>query len=620
MSMKVMILHAIVLTTIDVSVAGTDAGLSRAPFVRSSYLTVRDGTRLAVDVWLPGNVSMTGNLPTIVEFTRYWRATRQASGGSSELSPTIRYFTAAGYAVAIADMRGTGASFGSRTTEFSDAEVRDYGEIIDWLAKSPWSNGRVATLGTSYLGNAAELAAIPARPALRALVPRFSDFSEYRHAVRPGGILNAVIAKAWVSATAALDRNDPCAAFGQDNACRQKDRSTIGAEPVDGNDLLLRRAVEEHAGNADLASIVERLTYSDDPFAGPGSPGVTLDYVSPSRRWPAIDRAEVPAFHWASWFDGGTAEGVLTRFMTYKTPISVIIGAWNHGGTSSANPFPDSRVEAPPDPSVAAQFAEIRRFLDPLLKPELRIKLAVTRQVRYFTIGQNQWHTTTTWPPKHVKEQRWYFSDSGEFSPSPPEKHSGQDRYRVDFTTTTGTRNRWHTQLGTYVQYPDRRAEDLKLLTYTSRPLGHDVEVTGTPVAYIEMTSTTPDGSLFVYLEDLAPDGRVTYLSEGEIRLLFSGNVSQTAGYTYVGPAHSFTAIEAHPFPQGKSAILEFSLNPISVVVPSGHCIRVALAGADAGTFERLPSDQTTPIYEVQRNSVTPSSISLPLRRIIPRT
>ncbi len=43
--------------------------------------------------------------------------------------------------------------------ELGPREIADYGELIDWVAAHPWSNGRVGAYGTSYEGQAAELVA-----------------------------------------------------------------------------------------------------------------------------------------------------------------------------------------------------------------------------------------------------------------------------------------------------------------------------------------------------------------------------------------------------------------------------------------------------------------------------
>jgi X-Pro dipeptidyl-peptidase (S15 family) len=72
----------------------------------------------------------------------------------------------------VADARGTGASFGSRPIELGPREIADYGELIDWVAAQPWSNGRVGVYGTSYEGQAAELVAGLGNPHVAAVVER----------------------------------------------------------------------------------------------------------------------------------------------------------------------------------------------------------------------------------------------------------------------------------------------------------------------------------------------------------------------------------------------------------------------------------------------------------------
>jgi predicted acyl esterase len=68
------------------------------------------------------------------------------------------------------------------------------------------------------------------------------------------------------------------------------------------------------------------------------------------------------------------------------------------------------------------------------------------------------------------------------------------------------------TELKLDIFYPDRSGEDRKLLVYTGAPLATNVEILGSPVVVLEVASTATDGTFFAYLEDVAPDGHVTYL------------------------------------------------------------------------------------------------------------
>jgi putative CocE/NonD family hydrolase len=102
----------------------------------------------------------------------------------------------------------------------------------------------------------------------------------------------------------------------------------------------------------------------------------------------------------------------------------------------------------------------------------------------------------------------WYFNENNSLTSKQPTANVAEDRYTINFDATTGEKNRWHTQVGGDVFYPDRVEEDKKLLTYTSAPLETDVEITGHPVVSLFLTSTQTDGAFFVYLEDVDENGK----------------------------------------------------------------------------------------------------------------
>ena len=161
--------------------------------------------------------------------------------------------------------------------------------------------------------------------------------------------------------------------------------------------------------------------------------------------------------------------------------------------------------------------------------------------------------------------------------------------------------------------YPDRAEEDTKLLTYTSAPLETDVEITGSPVVTIEMASTTSDGAVFAYLEDVGADGRVTYVDEGIFRTINRKIATKPLPYVPLGPAHSYLRSDAEPMVAGQSAEIAFSMFPTSVLLHKGHRIRLALAGADVSMFERIPTN-ATPTWIVYREKSRASSLEVPAR------
>jgi putative CocE/NonD family hydrolase len=160
--------------------------------------------------------------------------------------------------------------------------------------------------------------------------------------------------------------------------------------------------------------------------------------------------------------------------------------------------------------------------------------------------------------------------------------------------------------------YGDRRNEDQKLLTYTSAPLEDDLEITGYPVVTLHVASTHADGAFYVYLEDVDPSGYVRYVTEGQLRALHRKVSNETPPYVLLIPYHTFKRVDAEPMVPGETTEITFGILPTSVLIRAGHRIRVAIAGHDADLFERYPAIGD-PVITVERNSVYPSKIDLPV-------
>jgi hypothetical protein len=187
------------------------------------------------------------------------------------------------------------------------------------------------------------------------------------------------------------------------------------------------------------------------------------------------------------------------------------------------------------------------------------------------------------------------------------------DSYSVDFTATTGTDNRWFADLDHDILYPNRSAEDVKLLVYAGAPLSTDVEISGSPSVTLGITSTAADGAFFAYLEDVAPDGRVTLFDDGELRAVCRRLTDpDKLPYVPLGPVAGSSRGEAQPLVPGRPVELKFSLWPTSVVLRKGHRIRIALAGADA-VFHRYPPAGDV-IWTVYRHARLASYVELPMR------
>jgi uncharacterized protein len=163
---------------------------------------------------------------------------------------------------------------------------------------------------------------------------------------------------------------------------------------------------------------------------------------------------------------------------------------------------------------------------------------------------------------------------------------------------------------------PIRRHEDRQLLCYTSRPIRKDMEVTGSPTIDLILSSTASDGEFFAYLEDVDPRGRVSYVTEGELRALDRA-VSSDPPYPRPGPYHSFQRKDGLPLTPGDIVSIDFAMIPTSYLFKRGHAIRLALAGADRDHFAVLPGPG--PVWIVYRDAAQQSCLDLPVRETGPR-
>jgi putative CocE/NonD family hydrolase len=552
----------------------------------SLYVRMRDGIRLAVDVRLPSGRKRGERLPAILRSTRYWRT-------SFHPDP----FPAAGYASVVADVRGTGASFGTWEGSPSPKETADLGQLVDWIAAQPWSNGRVGAFGISYPGTTAEMTAAARPKALKVIAPLFSNAEPYSEVARPGGIYDWAHLKRWTEGIKLLDSG------------RLPDGATVAPVYSDGDGKLLALALRQHQNNFDVSKLARRAVFIDDRISSLAYSWAKAAAWT-SRRY--VEQSGVPVYALDSWYDAAYVNTALRRYALTSNRQTVTIGSWDHGGSNDADPF--HPVDARPTPSQDEQMRGVRAFFDSYLKPDGAAPTPPQRGIRYSTLGATGYRFTTVWPPRGLTFRRLYLAAARSLAWARPRDAVGADRYRVRFDATTGTHNRWWTLAGGGdVFYPNRAEEDAKLLTYTTPPLPRTVEMTGTGVVSLKLSSTARDGAFFAYLEDIAPDGQIRMITEGQLRAVNRKVIAERSPLAGFGPLHSFRRADARPLVPGRVAELRIGLLPTSVVFEKGHRIRLAIAGADKDTFSRIPATGT-PTISVHHSSVYLSYIELPLR------
>ena len=135
--------------------------------LQKTWIPMKDGVRLAVTLYRPAAHGSGERFPALLEYLPYRKDDDEASRDYG----THTYFARRGYVGARVDIRGFGASEGAPPDrEYSAQEQHDAEEVIAWLARQPWSKGKVGMLGISWGGFNSIQMALRKPPALRAIL------------------------------------------------------------------------------------------------------------------------------------------------------------------------------------------------------------------------------------------------------------------------------------------------------------------------------------------------------------------------------------------------------------------------------------------------------------------
>ncbi|NDZ17301.1 hydrolase [Variovorax sp. WS11] len=574
----------------------------------SVYVTMRDGCRIAVDVYLPQSrdgAATVERFPAIALFTPYYRrfvTTDAAEENSPNCGRYRDFFVPHGYAVVVVDVRGTGASFGTRDALRSPKEREDYHEIAEWIVQQGWSDGVIGATGISYLGAAAVFLASTGHPAVKAIAPLFAVTDIYTDQLYVGGMLSTVWTGRYDELMVALDQDDrpALAKFAYYGNPR-----LAGPQPVDEDTdgSQLAQAIQQHRSNCRLNDLAREMPFQHD--AALHDPELTLDICSPgyyARRIPD----SVAVYSISGWYDGaGYSNSAITRFLTLpKHQHRLLLGPWDHGARSNVSPW---RENAGSDFPL---LAEVLRFFDHHLRG---IDTGLEREapVHYFTIHDEKWQAADRWPPVR-QVHRLYPAAGAALVPQP--QAFGSDTYQVDFSASSGTQTRLERLGAAAVEnyYPDWTERQDAHLRYDSAPLEAAAELTGHVAVQLLFVSSEKDAAAHVYLTEVLADGQCRYVTEGSLRALHREGLSRSPDYVASWPVNSYDRASARLMTPGEPARLVFSLLPVSWTFAPGSRIRISLTGSDAGHAPQVPHGRP-PRLEILRGPDA-TWFELPLR------
>jgi putative CocE/NonD family hydrolase len=395
-----------------------------------------DGVSLATDVYRParGTEPVEERFPTILERTPYNKE------GKSYIAKAD-YFVKRGYVLVVQDCRGRFKSEGEFYI-YSDESPDGY-DTVEWIAHQPWSDGRVGTMGTSYMGWVQSALAIMDPPHLVSMFPNVCIFNAGLHSVRHAGAMEMRwIAWAFSGATDSKEATrDPKIA-----------KALLEARL---DELLTRWPIKRGETPLSLVPGYERfafdlLTHSDyDEFwrrKGRGWMGDVEEYIG--------DHSDVPMYYSGGWYDSycrSTTELYEKMSTAKESPVKLIMGPWTHGDSAVFARTYSGDVDFGPDAAIDYNGLRLRWF-DKTLKG-LETGILEDPPVKIFVMGGGdgrrnwagrlnhggRWRDECEWPLARTQYTSYYLLGDGSLGTEPPSEADSSTSYVYDPTNPVPT-------------------------------------------------------------------------------------------------------------------------------------------------------------------------------------
>lgn len=534
----------------------------------SKYYAGCDGTKLAVDLYRPVTDE---KIPVLI---KAGYAPRRSVMELPYERQAIERFVNAGYAVAIVEVRGSGASFGVSDGFFTRKDARDLAALIYTLTREEWCNGKAGMYGGSNHGMIQEITACEQPENLLAIVPCDCSMDFYYQDF-PNGVSALPEFKENLNYIVPL------------------------GTPVDDDSApdypLLHKAADEHERNKPFLFQHIKNMYRDDLNPALGyRPNIDIP------AWERMDEVRfghINTWSFGAWFDPGCTNKILT----YKSwGGKLTIGPWPHCGVYANNSdFPNSSYD---------WVRKHIEYFDSILKGKDNNSLHEP-PIQYYTIGDtgNEWHYEADFPITGTTYPEMYFADSGKLTTTPPEEGRKSYTVRQDIMIyEEGMRMNRNVR-------KDMTSEDQKSLVFTSDALPGDLELTGIPNIELYVTSTYKDGIFIAVLEEVTPDNISHFMTEGFIRASNS-KIQRNAVYESMGISYHRGFREDIVEMSDKVPLkLVFHLEALSRIVKAGSRIRISITCGGSGLSQPEGFPKKMPTISLYYGKRYASKIILPV-------
>ena len=512
---------------------------AQKPIVKHLHVSVpmRDGVRLSANVFLPGEHV---RVPVILERTPY--------GKGADITPNYQDFVDRGYGVVVEDVRGRYESEGA--FDPLRQEPADGDDTLNWIARQPWSDGKVGMIGGSYRGIVQWKAALMNNPHLKAIFPVVSGYDDYRDRFySTGGAMKLGNRLQWMSEN--LKAPGYLADFGK---------------------FVLHLPVR----TADVAA----TGWTSEMFReAVAHPSFDSFWRSVSTR-EQLRKVRVPVFSIGGWYDN-FAESDLEAFAElHKTSglNRIVIGPWPH---NMSYKFPEA--DFGPDSFVPVRALQLEWFDQWLMGRDS--KLVSEPPVQIFVMGANKWREERSWPPETARERDLFLESNGRANTlngdgalaDRPARRAPMDRFVFDPrdpAPTLGGAVCCNPKVFPWGPMDQRPVEQRKdVLVFTTKALKEDVEAIGPVKVVLYVATSAKDTDFTAKLVDVFPDGYARNLTDGILRLRYRNSLEKP-----------------ELAKDGEVYRIEVDGGVTSNVFLKGHRIRVEISSSNFPRFDRNPN------------------------------
>jgi putative CocE/NonD family hydrolase len=600
---------------------------------RKVMVPMRDGTRMATDIYRPKDQSKT--YPTIFVRTpynfNYWDVRNGVPRAmTAELDAVKR-----GYAYVTMNERGHFFSEGNY--DILGPPLTDGHDAIQWISSRAWSNGKVGVIGCSSTAEWQMAVASTAPKGLAAFIPqgfgagvgRVGPYYEQGNWYRGGAVQMLFIA--WLS--------------GQQNQVRPQFPANASQEDL----IRVSKAFDlaQQAPPVDWSQALRHLPEMDIIKAVDGPRGIFADSMPVATDGAMIKRApNDPAWYRGGlWHDNMPINVPGLWFMSwYDVSVGPNLAAYNHV-RKTARPEVANQQYAVIAPTLHCAYKRATESLvvgernvgdarldydaltygwfDIFLKGEKSALLDTLPKVRYYTMGSNKWQKSDTWPPRGAQPLTFYLASGGSANTlngdgvltAKAPAADKPDRFTYDPMNPVPSYGGNVCCTGNAVTggaFDQRKMEERPdILVYTTEPFREGMEVSGPIDITLYVSSDVKDTDVTVKLLDVYPDGRAYNLDETIQRLRYRAGYDKPLAWLE------------------KNQVYKVTLQPMTTsnYFEAGHRIRIEVSSSNFPRFDRNLNtggrnfDETTVVAHtaIHHSTRYPSAITVSVvKKIIP--